>query len=183
VRLGEFTGEFMDKEIKIKRKCLYCGNEFIAHKTTTKYCSHTCNQKHYKQIKRDEKVKKSNRNSLSEVKSTIEDINKKEFLSISEICFLFNVSRTTIWRLCKNKNLKAVKIGKQKFIRKEQINNFFLTEDIEIPKKPEVIEYRKEDFYSLKEIREKYKISEGALYNLIKRNNIQKKCIRSQKRY
>jgi len=168
----------MTNEIKIRKTCVFCGKEFIAQKTTTKYCSHKCNQKHYKQRKKEEKIKLSNRNNIAEVKSPIEDINKKEFLSITEICFLFNVSRTTVWRLCKKKQLKSVKIGKQKFVKREELDKLFLSDDeIEIQKEPKIIEYKEEDFYGLKEIYEKYGISESALYNLIKRNNIQKVII------
>ena len=34
--------------MKIKKKCIYCGNSFTAQTLITKYCSPTCNKRHYK---------------------------------------------------------------------------------------------------------------------------------------
>lgn len=34
----------MSSNIEIKKKCKWCGQIFIAHKTTTNYCSHRCNK-------------------------------------------------------------------------------------------------------------------------------------------
>jgi hypothetical protein len=50
----------MSTHIKIERVCLYCSHKFIAKTTTTKYCSHRCNQRHYKLLKKEEKIKKVN---------------------------------------------------------------------------------------------------------------------------
>lgn len=65
--LGEISGEittnilkyiFMSSMIQIKKVCQYCGKEFIAHTTVTKYCSHKCAQHNYKKQKREEKLEK-----------------------------------------------------------------------------------------------------------------------------
>ena len=47
----------MSSNIEIKKKCNWCGNEFVARKTTTEYCSHRCSNLAYKAKKRKEKVK------------------------------------------------------------------------------------------------------------------------------
>ncbi|MBN2890912.1 MAG: helix-turn-helix domain-containing protein [Bacteroidales bacterium] len=103
-------------------------------------------------------------------------LKNKDFLSISEISQLFGVSRTTIWRLCKYDKLKSVKIGKSRFISRKQLEFLFSTDDeLETiqPYAKEVV-YKEEDYYSVLEIQEKYNMSQSAVYNLVKRNNLSK---------
>ena len=44
-------------KIPIKKICEYCNSEFYAHKESTRYCSHTCNSRAYKQMKREAKTR------------------------------------------------------------------------------------------------------------------------------
>lgn len=46
----------MSSNMQIKKVCEYCKQIFMAQKTTTRYCCHTCNQKGYKQIAREQKM-------------------------------------------------------------------------------------------------------------------------------
>ena len=38
----------MKTNIRVKKKCEYCKEEFVAKTTKTRYCCHRCNQKGYK---------------------------------------------------------------------------------------------------------------------------------------
>lgn len=49
----------MSSNIKIKKICQLCGQEFIARTTVTKYCGDTCAKKAYKVKIREEKIKSS----------------------------------------------------------------------------------------------------------------------------
>ena len=46
----------MSSNIEIKKKCKWCGQIFIARKTTTNYCSHRCNNAAYKERIRQERI-------------------------------------------------------------------------------------------------------------------------------
>ena len=46
----------MSSNLQILKSCIYCGGDYFAKTTTTRYCSHICNQKHYKERKRQEKI-------------------------------------------------------------------------------------------------------------------------------
>jgi len=48
----------MSSKIEITKVCQHCGNEFIAKTTVTKFCSHACAVKNYKQRKKAEKLNK-----------------------------------------------------------------------------------------------------------------------------
>ena len=46
----------MSSNIEIKKKCKWCGQIFIARKTSTNYCSHKCNNAAYKKRIRQERI-------------------------------------------------------------------------------------------------------------------------------
>ena len=59
----------MSTNIKIPKFCQFCGQAFVAQTTTTRYCSHKCNSRHYKQIKKEEKRCKAFERGVCTVKS------------------------------------------------------------------------------------------------------------------
>ena len=42
--------------MEIQKRCKYCGRSFIAHKMTTIYCSHSCNNKDYTRAIREKQI-------------------------------------------------------------------------------------------------------------------------------
>lgn len=111
--------------MRVKRICLHCGNEFIAQTSVTKYCGDVCAKRAYKARKRAEKIEASNEETRQTIQAPIVELQAKDFLSYEEFCQLFKVSRTTVWRLCKEGKLKSVKIGKRKFISRASIDRLF----------------------------------------------------------
>ena len=51
--------EMTASKIPIKKVCEHCKQEFVAWKTTTKYCSHQCNSRAYKSKRREERVQRT----------------------------------------------------------------------------------------------------------------------------
>jgi excisionase family DNA binding protein len=121
----------MSTNIHIPKNCQFCGKLFTARTTKTRYCSHSCNSKHYKQLKREEKIQESlqitkEQKSLKQVEtSQVTTISSKEFLSVSEASELIGVSRWTIQRMIQQGRLKAVPFGRKHIIAKFQIENLF----------------------------------------------------------
>lgn len=94
--------------MKLEKYCMSCGKVFIAQRSTTKYCSHNCNSKYYKQKKRDEKIRLAQGKSAQKIgditgylttddKIFIETINEKKYLNIKETYTLLNISRSSLW--------------------------------------------------------------------------------------
>jgi len=175
----------MSSNIKIQRICEHCCNEFTALTTTTKYCSHKCNSEAYKAKKRAEKVVKSNTETRIIKHQPIEDLKAKDFLNINEVCKLIGISRRTVYRLIEQGELKKIKIGSRTLIKRSILNRFLENSETG---KPEIPEQQKQDLsewkqvgnfdindcYTLTEIQQKYNISESAVQQVIKRNNIPK---------
>lgn len=109
----------MSSNIRIEKKCFFCGSTFIARTTVTKHCSNSCAKKAYKARKRQEKIDKVTQTVKEENFSpTIKD---KEFLSIKESSLLLGVSRWTIYRLIEKELLNSKKIGRRVIIKKVDI--------------------------------------------------------------
>jgi excisionase family DNA binding protein len=116
----------MSTNIKVNKVCEYCGESFIAKTTVTRYCSHKCNSRHYKQRKREEKLKKVPvQNKI--VKLALPEVDfgrlaQMEFLSIKEATALLGVSERTIYRLMKSGDLETKKIGRRTIITRSAID-------------------------------------------------------------
>ncbi len=108
------------------RVCLFCKKEFIARTTVTKYCSHKCNQKHYKARVKEGKIETSNKQTIKVIEQPISDIQAKDILTISEACKILSISRTSLWRLTNNGTLKTAKLGKRVLIRKCDLEKLVL---------------------------------------------------------
>ncbi len=132
----------MSSNIKIPKFCQYCGQAFVAQTTTTRYCSKTCNSRHYKQLKREEKVRATLKEQINTVTNTnVQDLQSlqnlpiktgnfinlrdKEFLSVQEAAILVGASRWTIQRMIQRDEIKAGKLGRRTIIPRTAIDNLF----------------------------------------------------------
>jgi len=111
--------------MRIPKICIFCGKEFIAKTTVTKFCCHPCASRYYKKRKREEQI-----NTVEPVENQRLDFQKakldhKEFLSIAETCQLLGASRMTIYRQIKAGNIHAAKLGRRTIIKKSSINQIF----------------------------------------------------------
>lgn len=167
----------MSSNIKVQRICKYCGNEFTAKTTVTLYCGETCSKRAYKARLRATKVESANAETQQILTKPLEELKAKAYLSISDTCNLVGISRRTIYRMIERGELIVGKAGKRTIIRRSDLDLLFAPPrlvDDQPDFKAESMQYKISDCYSLNEIRSKFGISDKALYDLIKRNNIHK---------
>lgn len=106
-------------KIPIKKVCEYCNAEFYAHKASTKYCSHTCNSRAYKQNKREQRTHAA---ETAEQKKKVKDIVDRPYLKVSEAGRLLGVARQTIYDHIYAGRLKAYRItSRLTVVRREDI--------------------------------------------------------------
>lgn len=120
----------MSSKIQIQRICEYCGKEFTAQTTVTRFCSHKCNSRAYKLKVKELKVGKSNEETnqqkiLSASDVQLEAIKQKDFLSIKEAYTLLGVSERTFYRLMKEGTILSTKLGGRTIIKRSVIDNLF----------------------------------------------------------
>jgi excisionase family DNA binding protein len=169
----------MSSNISVYRICGFCDSEFLAKKTTTKYCSLKCASKNYKRRLRNQKIDNPNLQTIKIKNKPLIDLKDKEFLNVKQLALLLGFSIKTVYRLINAKKINAYNFSERKtLVKRSDINALFEVPQtgFEIVIRP--IEKRKnaeiKDCYTITEIQKKFNISNGALYNLIKRNNISK---------
>jgi len=160
----------MSSNIKVQKICQYCGKEFTAKTTVTKYCSHKCASAAYKARKRMGKMEVSNEETHRIINLPFDELKAKEFLTVRDVSILLGCSLRTAYRLIDNGTLKAVNLAKRMTrIRRSELNKL-----MEQPGTEPIKQFDISDCYTLTEIQDKYGISDRALYAIIKRNNIPK---------
>lgn len=107
--------------MKLKRVCLHCEKEFVAKTSVTKYCSHKCNQRHYKIRMRNKKIERSNAETFSQRDEREIVVKDKDYLNVKETAAFLGVSRRTIYRLIDSGALIKIKIGSRTIIAKDAI--------------------------------------------------------------
>lgn len=164
----------MASNLRIDKFCQYCGNRFVAKTTVTKYCGDNCAKRAYKERKKAEKIESTNKVFLHKAKLSIQELQTKDFLSVQEFCQLFQVSRTTAWRLMKDGKVDAARIGRKKFITRASIDALF-NPPIEIqPKESEPKELNIEDCWNIGEVEKLFALHSKTLYDAILRFDIPK---------
>ena len=127
--------KIMSSTIEVNKVCNYCKQEFIAKTIKTRYCSHSCNNKDYKNRKRQEKIEKVTQEATPVINDTppnfltmlarmIDGSNhsKKESLNIEEACILLGVTSLTLRRWIKNGVVKSIRVGKRHIIKRSEID-------------------------------------------------------------
>jgi excisionase family DNA binding protein len=119
----------MSSNLIFKKICEFCGKEFEAKTLYTRYCSHVCNQKHYKKQKREEKIQSVILEPIKpeKVLQTFDtSLQQKEFLSVDETATLLGASKRTIQRMISKGVLKVGKLGRRTIIKRIEIDKLFI---------------------------------------------------------
>jgi excisionase family DNA binding protein len=162
----------MSSNITVNRICECCGNVFQAKTTVTKYCSKLCNKRHAKQKARAEKIAPVEQLIEKMVSHHQQDLSSREFLSVKQAAKLLGVSERIVLGLVKTGKIRSANLSQRKTtIYRQDIDKLFtLPERTPAPEKDPGID----ECYHMAEAQEIFNISEKALYDIIKRNNIKK---------
>ena len=116
----------MSSNIRIKKICQFCEQEFVTKTTVTKYCGDNCAKRAYKQRKKEEKIAQVKDVQIQKIELESAKIQDKEILSIKEVCAFLGASRSTIYRQMKSGVIKYTKLGDRVLIRKVDIDKLFV---------------------------------------------------------
>ena len=156
--------------MEIQKRCKYCGRTFIAHKMNTIYCSPSCNNKDYKRAIRQKKIAEF----MEEEKKTPQTdiLGNKDFLTPSEGASLLGLSRATFYRYMSNGTIKAVQLRGKTIIRRKDIERLF-DNPPEYHSRFEK-KQKKREYYTFRQIMEKFKCSKKAVMTRVEKYNIPK---------
>ena len=159
----------MASNIDIQKKCEWCGKLFIAHKTTTRCCSHRCANLAYKERTRQKRVGEFQTMVNQQIEK--EDCIDKDFFTPSEAAKYIGISRATFYRYLETNLIKSVQLKRKTIIRKRDIEALF---DNASPYKKHLPRSKQSitDFYTIAEIKEKFGVKESWIYEIAKEHNI-----------
>lgn len=164
-------------KIQIKKVCEHCNKVFYAYKRTTRFCCTLCSERHYKQslrIKQQQKVEKETDERIKIIR--LGDVSSKEYLSIIQAAELLGISRFTVYRYIHSGMLCAYNVSNKKtFVSRKDISSFLeqhpFNSEQRTERKPDTAA---QEYYTTKEIMEKYGVSESWIFKLAKKQCIPK---------
>ena len=158
--------------IRIKKVCKWCGEVFYAQKTTTRYGSHRCNSKAYKEITRNKRIQDAEtKTNILISQQPIQMIKDKEFLSFAEAGTLLGISRQAVYKMVAAGHLKASKISSRlSFIKRSDIENMLENKPYEKRNKKDIAPIT--EFYTTAEVKEKYNVVDSWIFVVAKKHNI-----------
>ena len=157
----------MSSNIEIIKKCKWCGKEFVARKTTTEYCSHRCSGLAYKERKRQAKLSEFKAEYSTQIEGKIE-IEKLEFLSPTQVCRLLGVSRATAYRYFADNAIATVQFKGKTLVRRQDIDQLF-EKGHKYLKREKPVREPITEFYTSKEVQEKFGVSNSGMYKIAER--------------
>ena len=155
--------------MKILKTCSVCGKQFVATKISTKYCSRKCERVAFRKREAEKKKIEKENAQGSLIPS---ELNDKQFLTPKDIANLLGVGLTTVYRYFYSGMLKAVRVRRHTLVRRSDLDKFF---DDAVPyRKTSYKKKADKEYYSLKEIMEKYNIGRKAVWNRCEKLGIPK---------
>ena len=156
--------------MEIVKKCEWCHKTFIAQMVTARFCSSKCCDQAYRYKRKvqsgkytpaDEGIDMSTlARRVDERKHLNDSLKDKQFLSPSEAAKLLGVCRSTIYNYLGQQELKAKQFRGKTIIRRSDIEKLF-DEAPAYKMRGKTLKGKKtqSDYYTLKEMMEKFKIS------------------------
>ena len=163
----------MSSKLEIEKICEWCSNRFIAKKTTTKYCSHECNSKAYKSIKRIEKIKNVGEQiRIQEYQKPLMQLKDREYFKVAEVALLLGLSKQSVYNMIYSGKLKAAHFSSRLTLVslkniEEMLETSAAYETLQV-KEPELIT----EFYSTDDIKTKFNVKESWIYRIANGGNI-----------
>ena len=167
--------------IRIKKVCEWCKKEFYSQKCTTRFCCKRCAEYAYKDRKRQERksyTEAQMQKCLHEKAQS--EISVKEYLSISEVAKILGITRDGVYKLIYRGVLIAYKISSRfTVVFRKDIDAMIEARPYE--RKPKATSLATDEngeaiteFYTTKEIIEKFVVSNLWVFAQAKRHNIPK---------
>lgn len=158
----------MSSTIEITKICERCGKQFIARKCTTRYCCKRCAEHAYKEAKRKEHVEREQNKA-----NTQTNHNESPFITPGRCAAILGVSRRSIYNYLAANSIPCYQFKGKTLISRASLNALFdgshLYELRPAKEKKPITE-----FYTTKEVLEKFGISNSWLFKAAKENNFPK---------
>lgn len=157
-------------KFEIRRKCMVCGEPFMAKTIESWYCSPRCSKKAYKH-RRDEEIRHSKLDVI------VRKIPKsQEYVKVSEAYALFGISKDTLYRLIRKGKIPYVNAGKKMIrVSKTELMKMYPLRKHPLKKEkpePKLYSLEPKNCYTINEICKKYHMNDSTAYMQIRKYSI-----------
>jgi excisionase family DNA binding protein len=174
----------MARKFEYKKVCQFCGNMFVAQKSTTKYCSEVCNNRANKAANRQERLQTE---SAEVNERNRQNLLAQENLSLTDAAVLLDISRPTLYKLLNDRGVELLRISKRTIrVKKSDLLNLYQNQ----PEKPAsrntpIAETNKKqaEYITVAEALQLFKISNTYLYNKIREKQLHPLIIKGKAHY
>lgn len=166
----------MSSTIEITKICEFCGKSFIARKCSTRFCCKRCAEHSYKQQKRNLHVVEQQGKTES---IQLDKISGYEYISPTQCAILIGVSRRTLYRYLEANKIPCCQFKGCTRIRRRDVELLFENPSAYIKREKKETDAI-DEFYTTKEILEKFGISNSWLFKMAKERNIPKTVVRGK---
>ena len=158
--------------IVFKRTCKYCGKEFLGRTMYTEYCCKKCCDAAYKERKKQERINNYLKEQQSnQITQAVQETSYKDFLTPTEAAKLLGISHATIYRYMEQNIIKSVQMIGKTIIRRSDIEALFDNAPLYTKRVNRGVRTLTE-YYTTKEVREKYGVSFSTVFSKGNRYNI-----------
>lgn len=155
--------------MKYKKICEFCGSEFTAKKSSTRFCCHRCASHAYKMKVRKENAEHVERQMGIYREKSLES-NTPEIMSAQAAALYLGVHRATIYRYMKDGVLKCIQFPGKTLVRKSELDRMFEEAPGYIKRVRDISEIT--EFITMKETAELYDVSPAGAYKILKENKV-----------
>lgn len=159
----------MSSNLRIKKICQFCHDEFIAKTTKTKFCSLRCAQRNYKVRQKEKKIAESKvefeklkQTETKKQETKVLKLGDENVITVREASLILQVSRKTIYNMIYAGRLEAINLNRRLIRIKESSVNELMDFNLEKAQKNNIFDI--EDAYSINEVSEKFKIAPSFVY-------------------
>lgn len=165
----------MSSNIRIEKTCEWCGKQFTAQTTVTRFCSKRCAEHSYKERMRKQKIQQI----TTAMPPAISAIKEKDYLTVAETAQILGMTRQGIYKLIYRGDLVAAKLSSRlTLIKRESINK--MLDDSPYKKRESNEKKIINEFYTRAEIREKFGVKDSWIYKVVAENNVPKTILRGK---
>lgn len=162
----------MSSNIRIEKTCEWCGKQFTAQTTVTRFCSKRCAEHSYKERMRQQKIQQTN----SAVPSAI---NEKDYLTVAETAQVLGMTRQGVYKLIYRGDLVAAKLSSRlTLIKRDSIDK--MLDGSPYTRRESNEKKTINEFYTRADIREKYGVKDSWIYKVVAENNVPKTILRGK---
>lgn len=166
----------MSSTIEITKICEHCGATFIARKCSTRFCCKRCAEHAYKQQRRNQHIAEQQHIANS---TNTDKISELEFISPVQCALLIGVSRRTLYRYLEGNKIPCCQFNGCTRIRRTDVNSLFSNQSSYVKREKKEAEAI-DEFYTTKEVLEKFGISNSWLFKIAKDRKIPKTVVRGK---